>query len=249
MPSSTLKRSPASTFSAIGFNRWSVILSSLISNPSKASNAPNCCRSAPEQQEQHTNIAVHGEKRSVQLAQIVRFDERMLVGQQRSNNGDACPRRPWQSKTERQPPEKRNHANVHPSRNHERIGDPEFFRHGKKPRALIVVDVLTRVEHGKSTGPQRNCSAKDQHAPIETAGDGDPCGSRRDAQGKSEKEMRPVGEPLGEGIEKKNRDGQRRKLQRKRIELPRGEKKRGDCAEPQKPRKLHRDTTSRHPAL
>src|SRR2546430_5726146 len=31
------------------------------------SNAPNCCRRAPEQQEQHTNIAVHRKKRSVQL--------------------------------------------------------------------------------------------------------------------------------------------------------------------------------------
>src|SRR5712692_11062962 len=157
MPSSNESRSPASTFSATGFNRWSVIVSSLILNPSKVSNAPNRRRRAPEQQEQHTNIAVHGEKRSVQLAQIVRFDERMLVGQQRSNNGDACPRRPWQSKTERQPPEKRNHANVHPSRNHERIGDPEFFGHGKKPRALIIVDVLARVEQVKPADPQCNC--------------------------------------------------------------------------------------------
>src|SRR5260370_9121433 len=105
MPSSKLKRSFASTFSAIGFNRGSVIVSSLILNPSKNSNAPNRCRSAPEQQEQHTNITVHGEKRSVQLAEIICFDKGMFVAQQGSDDGDARPRGPWQAKTERQPSE------------------------------------------------------------------------------------------------------------------------------------------------
>src|SRR5260370_26917431 len=103
MPSSKLKRSFASTFSAIGCNRWSVIVSSLILNPSKVSNAPNRCRRAPEQQEQHTNIAVHGEKRSVQLAQVIRFDKRMFVGQKRRHNCDSRPRLPWQCNTECQP--------------------------------------------------------------------------------------------------------------------------------------------------
>src|SRR5258708_40332722 len=103
MQSSRESSLPASTFSAIGFNRWSVIVSTLISNPSKASNAPNRCCNAPEQQEQHTNIAVHGEKRSVQLAQIIRFDKRMFVSQQRRDNCDSRPRRPRQCKTECQP--------------------------------------------------------------------------------------------------------------------------------------------------
>src|SRR6266852_2722239 len=88
MPSSRPKRSPASTFSAIGFNCLSVIVSSLISNPSKLSNAPNRCRSAPKQQEQHTNIAVHGKERSIQLAKVIRFDERMFISQQGRHNRD-----------------------------------------------------------------------------------------------------------------------------------------------------------------
>src|SRR6266851_8875300 len=113
MPSSKLKCSLASTFSAIGFNCLSVIVSSLISNPSKLSNAPNCCRSAPEQQEQHTNIAVHGEKRSVQLAEVIRFDKRMLVSQQGGHNRDPRPCRPRQSEAERQPPQKCDHTDVH----------------------------------------------------------------------------------------------------------------------------------------
>src|SRR5713226_3086173 len=106
MPSSNESRSPASTFSATGFNRWSVIVSSLILNPSKGSNVPNRRRRAPEQQEQHTNIAVHREKRSVQLAQVVGFDKGMFVSQQGRDDCDSRPRGPRQAKAERQPPQK-----------------------------------------------------------------------------------------------------------------------------------------------
>src|SRR5882757_2233537 len=141
MPSSMLKRSPASTFSAIGFNPWSVIVSSLILNPSKVSNAPNRCRSAPEQQEQHTNITVHGEKRSVQLAKIIRFDKGMFIAQQRRYHGNAQPRGPRQSKAERQPPEKRDHTDVHAARDEQRLGNPELLRHGKKTGTLIVLNI------------------------------------------------------------------------------------------------------------
>src|SRR6266852_2003611 len=129
MPSSKLSRSPARTLSAIGFNRRSLIVSSLISNLSKGSNAPDRRRRAPEQQEQHTNIAVHGEKRSVQLAQVIRLDKRMFVSQQCRDNGYSSPRGPWQAETERQPREQGDHTDVHPSRDEQRLGDPEFFWH------------------------------------------------------------------------------------------------------------------------
>src|SRR5438445_408729 len=217
MPSSTPSRWPAKTLSAIGFNRWSVIVNSLISIPSKASNAPNRCRRAPRQQEQHTNIAVHGEKRSVQLAQVIGFNKRMFVSQQGCNNRDPRPRGPRQPETKRQPPEKRDHADVHPSRNQQRPGNAKFLRHGKKSRASVVLNILAGVEHVEATDPQRDRRAKNQHARVKPAGDGDPRRSRRDAQRKSKKEMRPVGEALREGIEKENRDRQRRQLQSQRI--------------------------------
>src|SRR6266478_3656877 len=153
MPSSNASRLPASTFSAIGFNRWSVIVSSLISNPSKLSNAPNRCCSAPEQQEQHTNIAVHREKRSVQLAEVIRFDKRMFVAEQGRDNRDPRPRRPGQTEAERQPRKERDHTDVHPSGDQQRLGDPEFFGHGEKPRALIVFNIRTCVEHVKPADP------------------------------------------------------------------------------------------------
>src|SRR5216683_1077725 len=180
MPSSVPSRSPAKTLSAIGFNRWSVIVNSPISNPSKNSNAPNRRGCAPEQQEQHTNIAVHREKRSVQLAQVIGFDKRMFVSQQRRNNRDSRPRGPRQSETKREPRE-------------QRFGDAEFLRHGKKPRAPVVLNILACIEHVEAADPQRDRRAENQHARIKPAGDGDPCRSRRDDQRKSKKEMRPVG--------------------------------------------------------
>src|SRR5208283_5680716 len=68
-----------------------------ISKLAKSSNAPERCCGAPEQQEQHTNIAVHGEKRSVQPAQIIRLDQRMLVAQQGGHHDDSGPGGPWQA--------------------------------------------------------------------------------------------------------------------------------------------------------
>src|SRR5260370_1602177 len=86
---------------------------SLIMNPSKVSNAPNRSRSAPEQQEQHTNIAVHTEKPSVQPAQVIRFDESMLVAKQKRTHINAPPRRPRQTKPEPHPPDNSDHPAVH----------------------------------------------------------------------------------------------------------------------------------------
>src|SRR5258708_19077350 len=98
---------------------------------------------------------------------------------------------------------------MHRSRYQQRPGNPEFLRDGKKRRAPIVLNVLASVEHVKPADPQRYRRAKNQHARIEAARDGDPCGGGRDTQSKSEKKMRPVGEALVERIEKKNGDGQR----------------------------------------
>ena len=130
----------------------------------------------------------------------------MFVAQERGDHGNTRPRRPGQTKAECQPSKKHDHTDVHHPRDQQRLGNSEFLGHGEKPRALIVLDILARVEHVKPADPQRNRRAKDEHARIEAAGDGDPSGGRRDAQRKSEKKMRPVGEPLGEGIEKQHGD-------------------------------------------
>src|SRR5215813_2735986 len=109
MPSSKLRRSPDKTFSAMGRRRWSVRMSSLKYSlvngrvetrrySSTFSDFPESgCRS-PEQQKRNTNITVHGEKRSVQLAQIVRFDQGMFVGEERRDNHNSKPSGPGERK-------------------------------------------------------------------------------------------------------------------------------------------------------
>src|SRR5215469_17215416 len=69
----------------------------------KSSNSPQRGCGSPEQQEQHTNISVHGEKCSVQLAEIVCSHERMFVAQQSRHHPNPRPRWPRQSETARQP--------------------------------------------------------------------------------------------------------------------------------------------------
>src|SRR6266478_831511 len=171
MPSSALSRSPASTLSAIGFSRWSVIINSFISNPPEISNAPNRHRRAPEQQERNTNITVHRKKRSVQLAQVPRFNKGMFVSKQRGNNRDACPCGPRQAEAERQPTEKRDNANVHHACDQQRVGNTEALRNGIQAGALVVFQVLARVEHVEAANPQRDRSAENQHARIEPTSD------------------------------------------------------------------------------
>src|SRR5262245_60580865 len=130
MPSSKESRSPPSTFSAIGFSRESVMVNWLKSFSSRSycnvpveiaafsnfpavSNLPDRCRRAPEHQKRNTNIAVHREKRSVQLAQIVRLHQRMLVTQQQRHHKNPRPSRPRQAKTHRQPSQQSDHTDVH----------------------------------------------------------------------------------------------------------------------------------------
>src|SRR5208283_527799 len=131
-----------------------------ISKLAKSSNAPERCCGAPEQQEQHTNIAVHGEKRSVQLAQIVLFYKRMFVTKERSHNDNSGPSRPGQSETRRKPAQQEHHSHVHDARNHQRSGDAETLRHGKQPSLFIEFDVLASVQDVKATHPQRDRGAQ-----------------------------------------------------------------------------------------
>src|SRR5256885_2053210 len=202
MPSSGPRRSPRRTLSAMGFSRWSVMVKLAIglqstsiqgafgfSKGAKGSNAPNRRGSAPEQKKQQTNIAVHGEKRSVEPAEIIGIDQGMLVEEQRGYHGDAEPCRPGQTEGGGQQPEKKDQANVHRASNEEGIGDAKAAGYGKQTGALVEFDVLACVRHVQAPGPQGNRGVEEQHAQIETPGDGDPSCGRGDSQGKAEEEM------------------------------------------------------------
>src|SRR5258706_16033943 len=100
----------------MGFSRWSLRVSSLISNLSKGlriSHSPERGCSAPEQKERNTNITVQGEKRSVQLAQIVRFDKRMFIGEERRDDRDSGPRGPGKREAGSEPYKQSDDTDMH----------------------------------------------------------------------------------------------------------------------------------------
>ncbi len=104
-----------------------------------------------------------------------------------------------------------------------RAGDAETLGHGKQAGRAVVFQVLAGVEHIEAADPQRHRGAQDQHARIERAGDGDPCGRRRHSQAETQHQVRPRREALGVGIEKQNGQRDGRKFESQRIQLPCGE--------------------------
>src|SRR5690348_1671048 len=97
---------------------------------------------------------------------------------------------------------------MHDACDEQSVGDAEALGDRVKTCAAIVIDVLTGIEHIKTADPQSDCCTKDQHAKVETAGDGNPRGRGRNAESKAEENVRPVREAFGEGIEKKDGDGE-----------------------------------------
>src|SRR5258708_38261689 len=106
----------------------------------------------------------------------------MFVSQQRCDNGDSRPSRPWQSKAERQPTKKRDHSDMPSARDAQRFGNSEFLGRGEEPCASVVIDILACVEYIESADPQRNCSAKNNPQCIHPARNGAPSGCGGNAQ-------------------------------------------------------------------
>src|SRR5215467_1431847 len=152
----------------------------------------------------------------------------MFVGEKSGDDGDSRPCWPWQPETESEPTEEQHDADVHAARDEQGLGDAESLGDGEESGALIEVDVLASVKNIEAADPKRHCAAENQHAPIEAAGDRNPRCCGRDAEGEAEKEVRPIGEALGEGIEEENCEGERREFECERIQLPRGDEE--DCA-------------------
>src|SRR5262249_2545279 len=222
----------------MGFRVLSVRSSSLISNPSKysrVSHAPERGRRSPEQKKRNTNITVHGEKRSVELAQVVCFDKRMLVGEQRGDHRNTNPGGPGKRETCGEPCEQSNYADVHNARNPECLLDAKALRNGKEARVLVEVHVLARIENVEAPNPQRDRGAENQHAQIEMPRNCNPGRRGRNSQCETQKKVRPVGEALCKGIKEKNSKRDRRKFKGEGIQLPRGNSENRDCDDSEYP--------------
>src|SRR5277367_6076881 len=75
MPSASLRRAPASTFSRIAFKRLSSIVTGIGIVQKKDVGSP-------EAEKQDAHPTVHREEGRVYTTQVVRLDERVLIGEQ-----------------------------------------------------------------------------------------------------------------------------------------------------------------------
>src|SRR5579859_7568203 len=137
----------------------------------------------------------------------------MFVAKQRGDDHDACPSGPRKRKAVSEPREQRNDADMHDARNEQGVGDAEPLGNGIEAGSAVVIDVLTGVQHVKAADPESDSCAKDQHARVETIGDGDPRSGRRNAESEAKEYVRPVREAFGERVEKEYGDGERSELQ------------------------------------
>src|SRR5271156_2579258 len=103
---------------------------------------------------------------------------------------------------------------MHGARDEEGTGYAEFFWDGVEAGGSVEFDVLAGIEHVESAYPESDGGAEDQHARVERATNGDPCGGRRDAESEAENEMGPGGETFCEGVEKQDGERDGRKFER-----------------------------------
>src|ERR1700682_2174210 len=159
----------------------------------------------------------------------------MFVSQERDHDRYPGPCGPRESETSGQGREQGNYSEVHDAGDPEGIGDAEALGNGKEASAAVVVDVLASVEDIEAADPEGDCCAKNKHARIEAAGDGDPGGRGRDAEGETENEVGPTGEAFGKGIEEKNEESEGSEFEGQRIQLRGREEKHADGDEREKP--------------
>ena len=88
---------------------------------------------------------------------------------------------------------------------------------------FVEFDVLAGVENVESADPERDGGAEDQHARVERATNGDPCGGGRDAESEAEDKVGRGGESFCEGIEEQDGERDGGEFERERIQLPCGE--------------------------
>src|SRR5271167_5028190 len=101
---------------------------------------------------------------------------------------------------------------MHHARNQECVRNTEALGNRIQTSLRVEFHILAGIQNVEPAYPQGYCGRENQHAQIEAAGYGDPCGSRGNTQCETEKEMRPMRKPLGVRIEKKNPESRRSKL-------------------------------------
>ena len=172
---------------------------------------------------QHGDEAVGGEEGGIQFAEVIGFDQGVLVKQSDAGDGHPGNGEAAKAEAEEHPGKEGEGDEVEDAGQAEGSGDSEGARDGVEAAGNVVAVVLTAIENVETSAPEHYRSGHDQDAGIEGSANRDPGGSGSDAHGEAEKQVRPASESLGVGVGADDDEGQRRKIKSERIQHPGGE--------------------------
>src|SRR5439155_15680013 len=161
-----------------------------------ARDASSSCFSEHEPEEDDADDAVHGEERSVQPPKIAWTNQRVLVGEQHRDRGNAEPVERAEMEPEANRGEQGNRGRVGKARPPEETPLAESRRERVQPLLAIDLEIEQRVEEVEARHPERDCATERPRWPRQPSGDRDPGADRREAVDGPEPEMREPGPAL-----------------------------------------------------
>ena len=180
-----------------------------------------------EEGEDHGDHAVHGEESGVEIGKIVWLDEGMFVEQEQRDSDNAGEREFAESEGGEQGDQQEQHDQVEGARDPESAGDAEVAGDGVESGVAVELEILAGVEDVEAGDPEGHGGSKNNDARVEGSANGNPGGGGRDAEGKTEHEVRPAGEALRVRVKEQDGKGGRGQPEREAIQLGRGENEDG----------------------
>jgi hypothetical protein len=100
------------------------------------------------------NYAIHGKEGSVELAEVVGFNQSMFVDQERHNRDDAGECDFAQTKSWKQTEKKHQHDEMEETRNPKSRSDADMARNGMKAGVAVEFEILAGVENIEARYPK-----------------------------------------------------------------------------------------------
>ena len=144
-------------------------------------------RSADGEENQHGDESVGGEEGGIEAAEIVGFDQAVLVDESQSGDGDSGGGQMAEAEAEEHPGKEEEGDEVKEAGETERAGDAEGAGNGMESAGDVVLVILATVENVEASAPEHDGSGDDEDAGIERAANRDPGGGGSNAHGEAEK--------------------------------------------------------------
>jgi len=157
-----------------------------------------------EDGEDDGDYSVHGEEGGVEIGEIAGLDEGMFVEQEHRDHDDAGDGEFAESESWDESDQQEQHDGVEGTCDPESAANAGVARDGMEAGVAVEVVVLAGIEDIEAGDPEGDGCGEKQNARAEGAANGDPSGGGRDAESKTEHEMRPASKALGIGVEEQH---------------------------------------------